>query len=267
MRKDILLVLLHWNDTENLNRIIQNTTHKRVMIYIVNNESNDLLLDNNNVQIIENKENLGFGAAINIGILAGLDESIKFICWCNNDSNFNSTHLLSLAEELGSDNDLQALAPILKEGDKYSLGGRDIIEYNHTRILSSGTEMKEKPAYLPGTVFICKKRVVESIGLLDPQFFFGGEMADYCKRMTDFSLLFKVSSNVIVEHSSSPDTENYTKAVFGLRSRIIYIKKHSPKAILPLMKWYAYILFRIVASYINGEYALGNKLSKLFVSD
>ena len=73
--------------------------------------------------------------------------------------------------------------------------------------------------------------VFEQIGLLDEEFFFSGEIADFCKRARNGGHRVCVDLEVEARHDASdtPQTRRETLYVYySLRNRFLYAKKHYP---------------------------------------
>ena len=85
--------------------------------------------------------------------------------------------------------------------------------------------------YVPGTVFLARRSVFEQIGLLDEEFFFSGEIADFCKRARNGGHRVCVDLEVEAQHDASetPQAVRETLYVYySLRNRFLYAKKHYP---------------------------------------
>jgi GT2 family glycosyltransferase len=81
--------------------------------------------------------------------------------------------------------------------------------------------------YVPGTVMLVRRNLFDEIGLLDEQFFFSGEAADFCKSARDRGYRVCVDLAVEAHHRFGETSLRDTLYVYySLRNRLLYAKKH-----------------------------------------
>ena len=83
--------------------------------------------------------------------------------------------------------------------------------------------------YVPGTVFLARRIVFEQVGLLDEQYFFSGEIADFCRRAKAYGHDAFVALDVLAEHDTghAPSRLRDTLyAYYSLRNRYLFVRKH-----------------------------------------
>ena len=83
--------------------------------------------------------------------------------------------------------------------------------------------------YVPGTVFLARTSVFKEIGLFDQEYFFSGEIADFCNRARNRGHRICVDLEVEARHDPhlTPIRLRETLYIYyGLRNRFLYIKKH-----------------------------------------
>jgi len=152
------------------------------------------------------------------------------------------------------------IGPAIEEksvsGSVLTCGGRDIGKYSRTRITCTrraapdafgrgsslasfgGTgwptlqELSEV-SYVPGTVLLVPSSVFEKVGLLDEDYFFSGEVADFCARAHQQGIDSVIDMSVTAHHGD----ENEEKPLRGslyiyytLRNRFLYVSKHGGNA-------------------------------------
>jgi GT2 family glycosyltransferase len=85
--------------------------------------------------------------------------------------------------------------------------------------------------YVPGTIFLARRGAFEQIGDLDVDFFFSGEIADFCKRARNSGYRVCIDLQAQARHDTRmvPQSLRDTLYVYyNLRNRFLYAKKHYP---------------------------------------
>jgi GT2 family glycosyltransferase len=136
------------------------------------------------VRVLESPINRGFAGGSNLGIEAALTSGSNAVLLLNNDAVVDGSSVATMLATLGSDPAIGVVGPtVWHRGQCVSAGGRDIARYGRTHL-----RLREPRGglldvdYVPGAVALVKRQVFECVGLLDEEFFFGGEMADLCHR-------------------------------------------------------------------------------------
>jgi hypothetical protein len=83
--------------------------------------------------------------------------------------------------------------------------------------------------YVPGTVFLARSSIFKEIGLLDEDYFFSGEIADFCKRVRDAGHRVCVDLDEQAGHGLDRAAEPLRKTLYvyySLRNRFLYVRKH-----------------------------------------
>ena len=83
--------------------------------------------------------------------------------------------------------------------------------------------------YVSGTVFLARSSVFKEIGLLDEEYFFSGEIADFCKRVRDKGHKVCVDLEVEAQHHAGQmpiDRRETLYLYYGLRNRFLYVRKY-----------------------------------------
>lgn len=74
------------------------------------------------VRLIENKKNMGFGQANNIGLQIALQEQAEYILLLNQDAYIDQKNILELIHAHKENPDYYILCPLQYNGDKTDLG-------------------------------------------------------------------------------------------------------------------------------------------------
>jgi GT2 family glycosyltransferase len=191
-------------------------------------------------ELICSPVNLGYGGGNNLGIRRALASGRKYILLLNTDAEISEAGVSRLLERLEGNPDISILGPVIHEGHDGGthclIGGRDIARYSPTRIAAQSLDFKTLPGYplhevdyVSGTVFLARSRVFEEVGLLDEQYFFSGEIADFCKRARDRDHKVCVDLDVEARHDlgqTPPRLRETLYVYYNLRNRLLYVKKH-----------------------------------------
>lgn len=198
-------------------------------VILVDN-SQDFKADAQTFHRVTPKQNLGFAGGCN----AGIEKAKTLGCHCvfllNADVSIDEKDALSLHETLTSQS-LAAVSPILIEQrdgkDEYHFGGRNPLKHHNTRIVSEQTSQSTDPDYLPGTAVMISMSALDEIGLLDENYFFSGEIADWFLRLKQTSFRFKILDDVFIKHHSSGNEKYRSRhyIYYSLRNRYLLMHK------------------------------------------
>lgn len=224
-------------------------------IIVVDNESTEqsksalsTIVESQN--LICSRLNLGYGSGNNAGIRRALAKKYQYILLLNADAKIAATDVRRLLRRLDSNSQISILAPVIREDDhghKRVVGSRDIARHSLTRILVPLDQLNRIPGYplhdvdyVTGTVFLTRSNVFEEIGLLDEDFFFGGEIADFCKRARIRGHRICVDLEIEAHHDSNlaqPHIRESLYRYYSLRNRFLYLGKHHPGEIRYRAYW------------------------------
>jgi GT2 family glycosyltransferase len=175
----------------------------------------------------------------------------EYILLLNTDAEISEAGVSRLIERLKANPQIAILGPLIHEGNdrvrRHLVGGRDIARYSSTRIAVQLGDLKSLPGYplhevgyVSGTVFLARGSVFEEVGFLDEQYFFSGEIADFCTRARDSGHKICVDLEVEAQHDSGqtpPPMRETLHVYYGLRNRFLYIRKHHASE---KMKYFSY---------------------------
>ncbi len=241
------------------------------VIVVDNNSKDDTVLQIKNtfpeVVIIQNKDNLGYAAAANIGANAANSE---FIIVSNSDIIFLT-------------NSIQLLIQYLKQNPKAGIVGpqqffqNGKLQYSYNDIPGIKRSLKElffintfKPVinnikfkfyinkkpknvgYLDGGVNVIRKAAFQSINGYDESFFFYSEEVDLCYRlkMNGWKVVFVPQSKVIhLRGASSNNHKNLLNNYIALaNSKIKFCKKYHSGSYVSF-----YIILQILYNFSNEK--------------
>jgi len=174
---------------------IQNTIGDYTTI-VIDNNSNDnttqIIKEKFScVRLIEEKTNLGFGKANNIGLKIALNEAADYVFLLNQDATMENDTIEKLISSYKTYPDYSVLSPIHLNGTKREL------DYNFSvylspsmcpNIISDGILGCLNPVYtckfINAAAWFIPLPTLREIGLFDPLFFHYGEDDDYVKRLS-----------------------------------------------------------------------------------
>lgn len=270
MKLQLSIVIVNWNTKELLNQCIEsikkNTEKIQYEIIVVDNASSDgsvsFIKENHpDVQIIENKKNLGFAAANNIGIRKCKG---KFICLSNSDIKVLKGSLAHLIEYIEKNTHVGMVGPKTLNAD-YSIRPncrKEITLWNvfvesfslqnvfkKSNIFNDGlmtyfdhNEIKYVDV-LPACFIVVRKDTLKDIGLLDENFYFYGEDKDWCKRFKEknWQIVFLPHAEVIHYAGKSASLAPFKFMIERFKSNQYYWKKHRGR-----MSMKIYLLLQII---------------------
>lgn len=196
----VYVLVLNWNlkdDTAECVTSVLASDYERYRVLVVDNASSDgspasLQRTFSGLEVVVNSTNLGFAAGNNVGIRRALSEGADYVFLLNNDTIVEATMLSTLVAYANGDTSVGLVAPkILYYQDPnriWRLGDR--VHRWWPVPLSVGCDQVDHGQYLHPLeldyVTFCgvliRRRLLETIGLLDERFFFTYEDADFCRR-------------------------------------------------------------------------------------
>ena len=235
----LAIIIINWNkapDTLQCLYMISGWSGLKAEVIVVDNGSSheDLSLlrkAESRFQLIINATNRGYAGGNNAGITKALEEGFPYIMLLNSDATISESCVKQLLECMKHSPDLGVLGPLLEEGGRSYAGGRNIGIYSRTRIpyepKDSDSELRIVD-YVPGSVLLARREAFEKVGLLEEEFFFSGEVADFCRRVQLAGLKCAVYIGCSASHT--PDMDSTMRETlynyYTLRNRFLFIRRH-----------------------------------------
>lgn len=255
---DISIIIVNWNTKELLLKCVssieQEINQYKVEIIVVDNASNDgsvqALKDfYPHVKLIQNKENLGFAKANNIGIKSS---SGKYVCLANSDVELRDDCLFRMYDYMDKHQQIAVLGPKVFYPDMRNqvsctnfptlwnnfCEASGLHKISHLSKIFSGEYMRYyhhnailKVDSLVGCFLMVRRNAIDQVGLLDERFFIYAEEVDWCKRFRNagWDIVFLPDASVIHHDASSSAKEPLRFSTELLKSQIKYWKKHRSK--------------------------------------
>lgn len=277
----ISVIIVNWNGGDIIMRCIDSLANKKDLeLIVVDNDSTDKSIDNlkkcnyNNLRIIENDKNLGFGTACNIGAKAASGNIIVFL---NPDAFISYDNIFQLSA-VCMQKSLCILAPMVYE-ERYGtartaayfptitrklFGGiasrvADVYKWNvPSSILmsypSSYYNGKELVAvdWVIGACMMMRKDIFLKLGGFDEKIFLYAEETDLCRRAWQLSIPCYVVTSLHVDHTGgglAGRTLTRRTAYLRVQSEYYYFEKHHGK-LYAIFYIYTYLLSSLLKAVL-----------------
>jgi GT2 family glycosyltransferase len=201
-----------------------------VKIMIIDNASTDqtktiIKSRFSHIPLIENKKNLGFGQANNIGLKTAVEQKANYVFLLNQDAYVypdTLSELLSIHEqhpEYGIISPLQ----LNGSGEKLDNRFRQFISNNYSRSFLQKIENKdpERPESFPirfvnAAAWFISRKCIKKTGLFHPLFYHYGEDNNYCSRTQYHGFKTGVVPHAFIRH----DRDTTPKTMRSLETQI-----------------------------------------------
>lgn len=202
------------------------------------------------VEVIENRENLGFGAAVNAGWRAF---PADYLLTINDDAYASPAWLEALIAAAESDDKVGMCASriVLRDSpDKLDSAGLSIYPDGATKQRGRGRPadayaLREEVLLPSGCAALYKRQMIDNIGGFDESYFLYGEDAELGlrARLAGWTCLYEPSALVEHDYSMSAGRASVMKAFYVERNRLFTVVK-----LFPLRAWPG-VLFHSLRRY------------------
>ena len=252
----VYVVILNWNGCEVLRETLETVAkldYPNYKILVVDNGSTDGSLDIARqkfsfIEIIENRENLGFGEGNNVGIRYALQHGAEWILLLNNDIIADRDLLKELMIAAMSDTRIGALAPkiyyfanpksLWYAGGKISFWTGNVSHRGLREEDRGQFDTQEDTEYLTGCAFLVRREVLERVGLFDKIYFPAySEDVDLTERIrrAGYRLVYVPSAKLWHKVSSSSGGGLTTfKTQLKVEHNLIFFKRYA--------RWYHWLV-------------------------
>jgi GT2 family glycosyltransferase len=189
-------------------------------LYVVDNASTDETVDlakiyTRDITVVRNRENRGWCGGVNQGIGLGQNPNVVLM---NNDVEVSQGWLSNLVAFLDTHPRIGAVGPLNSNPNDWQSVDRvrakivpQIPDFRtedlHERNRILGYHFRRAGILIEGMLaFFCvalKRRVINTVGLLDEAFVSGGDDDDYCRRLRKAGYVLGLSLDTYVVHHSS----------------------------------------------------------------
>ena len=245
----ISIIIVSWNAKGYLLKCLSSLRYQKnpTEIIVVDNASADgspeaVARDYPQVQLIRNRENLGFSRANNIGIKAAQGNYLAFV---NSDVVVLPNCMEVLIDFLAAHRDVGMVGPkILGKDARLQPSCRSFptlkTEFCRATALdrllpARWDHSKVEPVdVLQGSFMVVKRKALEDVGLWDERFFVYGEDLDFCRRFwkSGWKIAFIPRARAIHYGGASSSNAPVRFYIEKQRAELQYWRKHrSPRAV------------------------------------
>jgi GT2 family glycosyltransferase len=205
LKKKIAVVIVTFNGEiwikKNLNSLFK--TNYPIEIIIVDNASTDetipIIKEYNAIELIQNKNNLGFGKANNIGIDLALKKGADAIFLLNQDTWIFENTISNLAEVLFQNPNLGIVSPIHYSAEESILDENFNTYYNRFNKEEDSESLRIVP-FVNAAAWLVSKECLSKTGYFDPIFNHYGEDRNYCERVKYHGFKIGVAKKAAICH-------------------------------------------------------------------
>ncbi len=233
----LAVVLLAWrDDAEALTQAgrIMAWRNLQPTVYLVRNEpQTPPPAPQPGLVVVDCPHNTGYAGGINAAWRV-LGENIVAVLLLNNDALMTEQDAQRLVHFLKENPKAGVVGPVLMEGGRRCVGGKNPLVYTATRRFAQDDEPSDghwEADYVPGTAAMIRADALRSAGLLDDRFFFSGEMADFCHRVRQAGWRCVVLAGASATHHAADASglRDTLYRYYTLRNRFLMARIESPR--------------------------------------
>ena len=186
--KKIIVVIVTYNGSNWIEKNIRSLKNSNYSndIYIVDNMSTDntieIIESFDNITLIKNTENSGFGSANNIALRKIFDQFFDYVFLINQDAWVFEDTITKLVEVAESNHDFGIISPMHYSGDSINLDEKFKTYFER----STAEKITDKIVYVSfvnAAAWLVSKKCIQKVGFFEPLFKHYGEDNDYCRRL------------------------------------------------------------------------------------
>ena len=188
MKKKISVVIVTYNGEiwikKNIDSLLK--SNYPIDIIVVDNASTDqsiaLLKEYKSIKLIQNKNNLGFGKANNIGLDIAIKNAADAIFLLNQDTWIFENTITNLAEKLFENPELGIVSPMHYSADETNLDSSFSKYYNKFEEETDLNSIRIVP-FVNAATWLVSKECFQKTGYFEPIFNHYGEDRNFCDRI------------------------------------------------------------------------------------
>lgn len=205
MKKKIAVVIVTFNGEfwlkKNLNSLLN--SNYPIDIIIVDNASTDKTISTikefSTVELIQSKENLGFGKANTIGIDFALKKGADAVFLLNQDTWIYENTISSLVEALFENPNLGIVSPLHYSADEKTFDENFNTYFNRFEKEEDSESIRIVP-FINAAAWLVSKECFTKTGYFDPIFSHYGEDRNFCERVKYHGFKIGVVKNSAICH-------------------------------------------------------------------
>ena len=246
----VTVVVLNWNkpdDTIECLESCRKIDYPNYETLLVDNQSSDdsvarVKKSFPDQEIVENPENLGYAGGNNAGIRVALARGADYVFLLNNDVTVDPNVLTELVRTFEKNPTAGIVAPqVLYYDDPATINSLGTsMDWLRMRPKLGYYQQKDSLSYpevmpqeiLLGAALMLSRRMLQTVGLIDEEFFIFHEEADWCfrSRKADFENL--TASKAVIYHKESKTMREFSTLThyYSTRNFLYFTKKNANPA-------------------------------------
>jgi GT2 family glycosyltransferase len=261
----VYVVVLNWNGWSNTSICLCSLEklqyENRKVIVIDNGSTDDSASRIGNefpwVEVVETGENLGFAGGCNVGILRALAAGAKYVWLLNNDTRIDSWALDAMVNKAESDPTIGAVGSLIyfmEEKERVQAWGGGHVNFLLGRARHFLEPVEDNRLdYITGTSLLIRRDALESVGLLDEDFFFFWEDTDLGFRLRRMGWRLAVAGDSQIWHKQNATIgkgSEHQDSNFN-RSAVRFFKKN---AHVPFFSIWMGVSLRVAKRVLTGDW-------------
>lgn len=214
----VLVVLVTYNGIECLSKCLASLKNSVVPIWtiVIDNNSNDgtttyIKKNYPSVLLIENKENLGFGRANNIGLKYAIENKFEYVFLLNQDAWIKPDAIAKVIEFQKAQPGFGIISPVHLNGlcTELDKSFSKFVPYETLMEVKNSKFSFIETYFVNAAAWLISMECLLKVGGFDPLFIHYGEDRDYCYRATYHGFKIGVAMNAFISHERvySPSNE------------------------------------------------------------
>jgi GT2 family glycosyltransferase len=221
----VVVVILNWQDGHATLACVASLkvlANVRYRVIVVDNGSTDGSADRlaavEGVDLIRNRQNLGFAGGVNVGLRQAMQNGADYVWILNNDATVTPDALARLVAAAESDPRIGLVSPVFHDPlhpetlefcvGRFNPHSRYADQTNIPATAHEWQRTYPDQVVLLGTALLIRRSLIEAIGGLDDRFFAYVEDVDYCLRATAAGFRNVALPSAIVYHRFKTPVEN-----------------------------------------------------------
>jgi GT2 family glycosyltransferase len=274
-RPSVTILILNWNGRDDTVRCLESLArldYQPLDIILLDNGSSDgsvafFRARYEWITVIDNGANLGFSEGCNIGIRRALAAGADYVMLLNNDALLAPDALARLVAAGEADARVGILGPKTYNADGktlYSTGIRLFPYRGYSMLIGVGEvdrgqydQSCDQPA-IAGHAFLIKRRVLERVGGLDPDYFAYYEEIDLCLKARAAGFTCRYVAEAVAWHRGQGSPAGLLRTYLLQRNQLMFARKNASRPHLLIFLTY-FVLYRapkvIVLHLVRGRFA------------
>lgn len=272
MRPLVSVILVNYNgfeDTIECVKSLKDIDYDNYEIIVVDNGSTVNPTDqqsrylSENTIFIRNDKNLGFAGGNNIGIKTVLQHNPQYLLLLNNDTVVKKDFLTRLVETAESHSNVGIVCGKIywfDEPDTLWFDGGEIdrntcitTHYNYNKKdTHMDNQQTREISFATGCMWLVPSETIQTVGMMDEDYFLYSEDDDYCCRITDAGYKIIYNPAVSIYHKvskSSGGSMNASVQYYIARNKLMIIEKYSKNKV---KSYYCYSK-NYIKKFLHGE--------------